>query len=85
MADAALPLHDFEDRFGSPGATDVRVESLGGLVADRLGRVARVGDRLAFDGPGFVGEIRVAHADETGPETLEIWVRPPADGEGGGE
>ncbi len=74
LADAALPLHDFEDRFGSPGASDVRVESLGGLVSDRLGRVARAGDHLRFDGPGFVGEVWVARADETGPELLEIWV-----------
>lgn len=85
LADAALPLHDFEDRFGTPGASDVRVESLGGLVSDRLGRVARAGDRLDFAGPGFRGQIWVARADETGPELLEIWVRGPAEGGDAGE
>jgi len=76
IAEAALPLHDFADRFGAPGERDVRVETLGGLVSDRLGRVAREGDHLVFDGPGFRGEIWVARADETGPDQLEIWVRP---------
>jgi CBS domain containing-hemolysin-like protein len=74
QADATLALHDFEDRFGAPGDIDVRVETLGGLLSDRLGRVAREGDRLTFDGPGFRGEIWVTRADETGPEMLEIWV-----------
>lgn len=75
QADATLALHDFEDRFGSPGEIDVRVETLGGLLSDRLGRVAREGDHLICAGPGFRGEIWVTRADETGPELLEIWVR----------
>lgn len=78
QADAALTLHDFEDRFGAPGEIDVRVETLGGLLSDRLGRVAREGDHLIFDGPGFRGDIWVTRADDTGAELLEIWVRPEA-------
>lgn len=85
QADATLALHDFEDRFGAPGEIDVRIETLGGLLSDRLGRVAREGDHLVFDGPGFRGEIWVTRADETGPELLEIRVRPEEpDAAGGG-
>ena len=74
VLDAALPLHDFEDRFGDPGERDVRVDTIGGLFADRLGRVAAVGDRLSWSGPGFVGELWVIAASETGPETFEMRV-----------
>jgi len=84
QADAALALHDFEDRFGAPGEIDVRIETLGGLLSDRLGRVAREGDHLVFDGSGFRGEIWVTRADETGPELLEIRVAPDPGAAGGG-
>jgi len=84
MLDATLPLHDFEDRFGDPGARDVRVDTIGGLFADRLGRVVAAGDHLRIEQPGFACDLWVASASETGPETLELWLRPdPAHPEGG--
>lgn len=76
LVDAALPLHDFEDRFGDPGARDVRVDTIGGLVADRLGRVAAAGDHLRLESEGFACDLWVAAASETGPETFELWLRP---------
>lgn len=78
LIDASLPLHDFEDRFGDPGPRDVRVDTIGGLFVDRLGRVAVAGDHLRLAGAGLDCELWVASASETGPETLEL--RPLADG-----
>lgn len=80
LLDATLPLHDFEDRFGDPGERDVRVDTIGGLLVDRLGRVPVAGDHLRLAGPGFAAELWVATASETGAETLELWLGPPASG-----
>ncbi len=57
---ASLPLHDFHDRFGDPGLADVRVDTVGGLVAEKLGRMAKLGDRVVLekDGRRFVLEVR---------------------------
>jgi putative hemolysin len=75
LLDATLPLHDFEDRFGDPGERDVRVDTIGGLLVDRLGRVPVAGDHLRLASPGFTGDLWVATASETGAETLELWLR----------
>jgi CBS domain containing-hemolysin-like protein len=72
--DAGLPLHDFIDRFGDPGEFDVRLDTIGGLVAEKLGRMAEVEDLVVLDGSKSQFEIRVASCSETRPLTLEVRV-----------
>ncbi|MCP4772504.1 MAG: DUF21 domain-containing protein [Planctomycetes bacterium] len=74
QVDAALPLHDFIDRFGHPGEFDVRLDTIGGLVAEKLGRMAEVGDVVLLEGTKLRFEIRVAECSETRPLLLEILV-----------
>jgi CBS domain containing-hemolysin-like protein len=72
--DASLPLHDFIDRFGDPGEFDVRLDTIGGVVAEKLGRMAEVGDLIVLDGSKLQFEIRVASCSETRPLRLEVQV-----------
>lgn len=72
--DASLPLHDFVDRFGDPGEFDVRLDTIGGLVAEKLGRMAEVGDLVVLDGSKLQFEIRVVSCSETRPLMLEVQV-----------
>ncbi|HEX9792917.1 MAG TPA: CNNM domain-containing protein [Planctomycetota bacterium] len=78
--DAALPLHDFRDRFGDPGAADVRVDTVGGLVQERLGRVPKVGDRVHVGGfyDGF--DLVVTRVDGARVHELELRQLPGNDG-----
>lgn len=72
LADAALPLHVFEDRFGFQPESDVRVDTLGGLVAELLERVPTVGDTIDFDYQDQRCVVTVLRADETRPLELEL-------------
>lgn len=72
--DAALPLHDFVDRFGDPGEFDVRLDTIGGLVAEKLGRMAEVGDMVLVEGTKLRFEIRVTACSETRPLMLAVKV-----------
>jgi CBS domain containing-hemolysin-like protein len=72
--DAALPLHDFIDRFGDPGEFDVRLDTIGGLVAEKLGRMAEVGDMVLVEGTKLRFQIRVVSCAETRPLMLEVKV-----------
>jgi len=68
--DAALPLHDATDRFGDLGPQDVRVDTLGGLVLEHLGRMAAVGDILILEGAQRRYRIEVLRCSSTRPLLL---------------
>lgn len=70
--DASLPLHDFEDRFGAIGEVDVRVDTVGGLVAEKLGRMAEVGDEVMVQGEGQQVHFTVLACSETRPLVLTV-------------
>lgn len=72
--EATLPLHDFEDRFGDPGVADVRVDTIGGLVAEKLGRMAAVGDTVTAEHEGRRYTLTVLTCSETRPLLLEVSV-----------
>ncbi|MGB0952554.1 MAG: CNNM domain-containing protein [Planctomycetota bacterium] len=72
--EATLPLHDFEDRFGDPGVADVRVDTIGGLVAEKLGRMAEVGDTVVSEQDGRRYTLTVLTCSETRPLSLEVSV-----------
>lgn len=74
QVDASLPLHEFRDRFGDPGPVDPRVDTVGGLVQERLGRLPRPGDRIHV-GP-FYGGVDLLVGRTDGPRILELEVRP---------
>jgi len=80
QVDASLPLHVFRERFGDPGDVDVRLDTLGGLVQERLGRVPRVGDRVGLG--GFYGgiDVRVIRCEGARPVELEVRISPLNDG-----
>lgn len=70
--EATLPLHDFEDRFGDPGLRDVRVDTVGGLVAEKLGRMAEVGDEVVLEHEDRRFLLEVAACSETRPLLLLV-------------
>jgi Mg2+/Co2+ transporter CorC len=65
-------LHDFEDRFGAIGEVDVRVDTVGGLVAEKLGRMAEVGDEVMVQGEGQQVHFTVLACSETRPLVLTV-------------
>lgn len=44
--DANLPLHVFVERFGEVGEVDAKVDTIAGLISERLARVPDCGDQL---------------------------------------
>jgi putative hemolysin len=52
MIDGLTPLDDVRERFGI-ALSDVPASTVSGLVVDRLGRVAAVGDAIHADGVRF--------------------------------
>jgi CBS domain containing-hemolysin-like protein len=48
--DATLPLDETEEKLGIHADADEEVDTLGGLVFARLGRMPRVGDSIVLDG-----------------------------------
>lgn len=83
--EATLPLHDFEDRFGDPGLVDVRVDTIGGLVAEKLGRMAEVGDTVTSESEGKRFTLTVLTCSETRPLLLDVLVEEFDDEEGAQE
>jgi putative hemolysin len=69
---ARLPLHDFKDRLGDPGTGDTRVETVGGLVEERLGRVPQVGDETELIGSDFIFFVTVRQCRGPRPVELEV-------------
>lgn len=77
--DAALPLHDFHDRFGDPGLSDVRVDTIGGLVAEKLERMAKLGDAVVLENDGKRFQISVVECSETRALLLRLSVEETSD------
>jgi CBS domain containing-hemolysin-like protein len=50
LLDANIPLHVFSERFIDPGAVDPKLDTLAGLLSERLGRIPELGDQLDLDG-----------------------------------
>ena len=48
--DATLPLDEIQERLGIQEETQEEVDTLGGLILARLGRMAHVGDAVVLDG-----------------------------------
>lgn len=69
---ARLPLHDFRDRLGDPGTGDTRVETVGGLVEERLGRVPQVGDETKLVGQDYIFFVTVRQCRGPSPVELEV-------------
>ncbi|RMH02764.1 MAG: DUF21 domain-containing protein [Planctomycetota bacterium] len=68
-----LPLHVFREHFGDPGPVDPRLETVAGLLAERLGRIPAAGDRLRLEPAGGEPlELRVVEVD--GARTLRVQV-----------
>ncbi|MBL7008564.1 MAG: DUF21 domain-containing protein [Planctomycetes bacterium] len=81
--DGGLPLHIFRERFGDPGPVDAKLDTLGGLLAERLGRLPEVGDRLALTlrGGGWL-ELEVLRLEELRAAAIRVTVRPEREGHG---
>ncbi len=58
LLDAALTISQLEAASGQKNDADEDVDTIGGLVQARLGRLARVGDRIAY-GDGTLEVVRV--------------------------
>ncbi len=72
--DAGLPLNETEDALGIPEEPDADVDTFGGLVVTKLGRIARVGDEVEVAGRRIeVTRIR-------GRRILRLTVHPPEPG-----
>lgn len=70
--DAAMPLDEIRDALGIHPGDDEDVDTLGGLVLVRLGRMPRVGDEIELDGRA----VRVSRM--RGRRILRLVVDPPA-------
>ena len=70
--DASLPLHVLEERLGVHAEADVRVDTVGGLVAERLGRLPEPGDVVVLPQPGARCTLVVLRARDTRPLQLAL-------------
>jgi CBS domain containing-hemolysin-like protein len=70
--DANLPIHDFKDRFGDPGELDVRTETVSGLLQQRLGRLANLGDHFGWQVGEHCFELKVLEVEGDYPTRLEL-------------
>ncbi len=77
MIKALLPLEDFNEYFHT-SYSDEEVDTIGGLVIQQLGHVARRGERLRID--RF--HIEVLHSDSRRIYLLKVVVDPDADDPG---
>jgi CBS domain containing-hemolysin-like protein len=72
QVDASLPIHVFRERFGDPGEVDTRVDTLGGLMQERLGRVPEAGDTLRIGGYQSGVDVRVVRCQGNVPVEFEV-------------
>jgi len=68
---ALLPLEDFNEHFGTR-YSDEEVDTIGGLVLQHLGHVAKRGERTRID----QFDIEVLHSDSRRIYLLKVWVDP---------
>lgn len=68
LVDAALPLDLYREQFGLAEETSPRADTVGGLLVDRLGRIATPGDRLVMGDWEWI----VVRVDEVRPRELEF-------------
>ncbi|MBD3867040.1 MAG: HlyC/CorC family transporter [Acidobacteria bacterium] len=68
--DAALPVDDLKERIGLVPDQEPDVDTLGGLVMTRLGRIARVGDSVV------IGERRIDVSRVSGRRIVRLIVHP---------
>jgi len=73
--DATLPVDEIEPQLGIQEAPEDEIDTLGGLVLARLGRMARIGDAVEVGGR----TVRVSRV--RGRRILRLVVEPPAAGE----
>lgn len=71
FVDASIPLNEIEEYTGIPDPADTEVDTLGGLVFTRLGRIAHVGDAIVLDGR------RVQVARVRGRRIVRLLIDPP--------
>lgn len=79
--DASLPLHDAIDQFGDLGPYDVRVDTIGGFILERLGRMAKVGDRVFLEQAEHPCVVEVLSCASTRPLRLRLELAPFVRGE----
>ena len=78
--DPALPLHVFRQRFADPGFVDPKLDTVAGLLAERLGRVPQEDDVWSFVCGGFRWRFQVEETKPEGP-TLLLLTKHPAEEE----
>jgi len=72
---ARLPLHEFRDQWGDPGKVDPRIDTLGGLVEEKLGRIPEVGDEISWTGESADFQVQVRQCHGPRPVELDLWVQ----------
>jgi putative hemolysin len=78
LVDGSLPLHVFRERFGDPGQVDPKLDTLAGLLAERLGRLPEPGDRLDLDlAEGGRVELELLEREGARVAEVELTLRPP--------
>ena len=68
----SLALHEFADQFGEMPETDVRVDTVGGFVQEKLGRIPKVSEKLNIRSSEYSLKITVVEASDTKIETLRV-------------
>ena len=72
---ARLPLHEFRDQWGDPGEVDPRIDTLGGLVEEKLGRIPEVGDEIFWVGESAAFQVQVRQCQGPRLVELDLWVQ----------
>ena len=68
----SLALHEFADQFGELPETDVRVDTVGGFVQEKLGRIPKISEKLNIRSSEYSLKITVVEASDTKIETLRV-------------
>ncbi|MDP6850021.1 MAG: CNNM domain-containing protein [Planctomycetota bacterium] len=74
LIEASLPLHLFRERFGDPGEVDPKLDTIGGLLAERLESVPILGDKLELQTDTARLELKVTQCDGSLPTKLQLTV-----------
>ena len=76
LVEAGLPLHLFRERFGDPGEVDPKLDTIGGLLAERLERVPEEGDELELSSEGDRILLHVLKCAGSRPYLLQVTLFP---------